>query len=56
MDAITWIDDSWIEGNPPILGPILNQEFSDFVKIMLLLIDMALIMMEWKLLKIGLIV
>ena len=22
MNAITWIDDSWIEGNPPILGPM----------------------------------
>ena len=20
MDAVTWIDDDWIEGNPPILG------------------------------------
>ena len=22
MDAVTWIDDDWIEGNPPILGPM----------------------------------
>ena len=22
MDAITWIDGNWIEGNPPILGPM----------------------------------
>ena len=22
MNALTWIDGSWVEGNPPILGPM----------------------------------
>ena len=30
MDAVTWIDDDWIEGNPPILGPMTQSTWLGF--------------------------
>ncbi len=24
MNALTWIDGSWVEGNPPLLGPMTH--------------------------------